>query len=294
MASQRYRLWCFTLNNYRDTDINLLLENKSFDYIGFGKEIAPLTGTPHLQGFIYVKNKISLSALKKIIARAHFINCKGNAGENITYTSKDGEFFERGERPAQGTRNDIADVRLELNNNSCMRNIVNNCDNNLQNIRIAEKWLSYCEPSRNFKPTVEWYWGPTGTGKSHKAFMENPDAWVSNETLQWWDGYDNHETIILDDFRSHHCTFSYLLRILDKYSLRVAVKGGFRQLRAKKIIITSCLAPETIYQGRTNEDVTQLLRRIDTIIFFGDKRPEVGGNTDPDPLGNSQKNINLI
>ena len=44
---------CFTINDYSEEDIQ---EMKMFGteyctYIVFGKEIAPSTGTPHLQGY---------------------------------------------------------------------------------------------------------------------------------------------------------------------------------------------------------------------------------------------------
>jgi len=290
MASVRQRLWCFTLNNYKDTDIDCLLQIKKFDYIGFGKEIAPTTGTPHLQGWIYVKSKISLKALKKLIPRAHLKSCNGSAGQNLTYTSKDGKYYEAGIRPNQGERNDLADVRELLRDNTSMRDISDNGAVNLQGIRMAQIWLSYNEKERDFKPTIEWYWGPTGTGKSTTAANNCPGAWRNNETLQWWDGYDNHENIIIDDFRANMCTFHFLLRILDRYGVRVAVKGGFRQLLAKKIIVTSPYHPSEVYKNRTGEDVNQLLRRIDTIIYFGHKCPEVGVILDPTPCGHIDEN----
>lgn len=33
-----------------------------------------------------------------------------------------------------------------------------------------------------------WYWGKTGTGKSHTARQEAPNAFLKTNT-KWWDGY---------------------------------------------------------------------------------------------------------
>jgi len=109
--------------------------------------------------------------------RAHLTSCNGTAGENLTYTSKDGQYYEAGKRPSHGERNDLADVReLVRNPSSTLRDISDNGAVNFQGIRMAQIWLSYNEPERTTKPYVEWYWGPSGTGKSHKAHTENPGA----------------------------------------------------------------------------------------------------------------------
>lgn len=46
--------WCFTLNNYTDEEIRRL-ESLECERLVVGKEVAPTTGTPHLQGYIRFK-----------------------------------------------------------------------------------------------------------------------------------------------------------------------------------------------------------------------------------------------
>ena len=43
------RKWCFTYSNYENVDELISILKLSSKY-GFGYEIAPTTGTPHLQG----------------------------------------------------------------------------------------------------------------------------------------------------------------------------------------------------------------------------------------------------
>lgn len=43
--------WCFTLNNYTLKEYEAL-QNQECRYLLMGKEIAPTTGTPHIQGYI--------------------------------------------------------------------------------------------------------------------------------------------------------------------------------------------------------------------------------------------------
>ena len=62
--------WCFTLNNWNDQEYQRLLEEPSY-YTVIGKEKGK-EETPHLQGYIQLKSKKRLTALKKVCARAHW------------------------------------------------------------------------------------------------------------------------------------------------------------------------------------------------------------------------------
>ena len=150
-----------------------------------------------------------------------------------------------------------------------MRALLNNEDAvNIQQIRMCEKYLTYCEKKRNWKPNVIWIWGPSGSGKTQLAHIicENEDTYMKDES-QWWDGYDGHKNIIIDDFRGKQMNFTYLLKLLDRYELRVQIKGGYRQILAKNIIITSIHAPDRSYSFLEEEEpMKQLYRRIDTFI----------------------------
>nr|WPR18737.1 MAG: replication polyprotein [Crogonang virus 101] len=286
MASQAYS-WCFTHNNYTDEDINFW-QNINCRFIIYGKEIAPTTGTPHLQGFIMFSTNKRFNTLKKLFPKdVNFRACNGSPQQNITYVSKNGELYERGERPKQGRRTDLDEVRNAALDGG-MRYVSSHF--NYQQIRVAREFLTYNENQRESKPLVEWFWGPSGTGKTRTAIELMPeDRWTSGKSLKWWDGYDAHKNVLIDDFRGDFCTFHELLRILDRYEYRVECKGGSRQLLANHIIITSPYKPCQAYPNLT-EHLSQLLRRIDIVREFGqealptDKKngKEVGGNTNPD------------
>jgi hypothetical protein len=73
-ASPRNRgsRFLITTNNYTDDDIlahQALVDSGKVFYMVYGKEIAPTTGTPHLQGFIVCKDRMRISALKKFLPR---------------------------------------------------------------------------------------------------------------------------------------------------------------------------------------------------------------------------------
>lgn len=44
--------------------------------------------------------------------------------------------------------------------------------------------------------------GPTGTGKSRRAWAEaGMDAYIKNPNTKWWDGYKGQDHVIIDEFR---------------------------------------------------------------------------------------------
>ncbi len=108
----RYRVWCFTLNNYSDEDITSLKNNDKIQYLIFGKEIAPKTKTPHLQGYMELFKKVSLKSLKKVlnIPKIHLEKRKGTQLQAIVYCKKDKDFYEQGDRMKPGNRKDIHEI----------------------------------------------------------------------------------------------------------------------------------------------------------------------------------------
>lgn len=266
--SARSRAWCFTFNNYTDNDVTQFKELAT-EYIVFGYEVGE-SGTPHLQGYLYLKNAASLSAIKKRTSdRVHFEIAKGSPLSASNYCKKDGNFYEAGVLPSPGKRTDIDTVKelLSSSNSSKMRTI---CDsaNSVQSIKFAETYLKYKEKGRTTKPTVTWYYGPTGVGKSKSAYesVDMDDCYTAMSTGKWFEGYDGHSHVIIDDMRRDFAKFHELLRLLDCYPIKVECKGGSRQFLATNIIITSCYSPSSLYE--TREDVGQLIRRIDNIIHI--------------------------
>lgn len=87
-ASARVRAWSFTLNNYTEADILFLTSTLNTERYCFQEEIAPTTGTPHLQGMIYFKNGKSFTELKKLHRRWNLERTKCVKG-SLSYCSMD-------------------------------------------------------------------------------------------------------------------------------------------------------------------------------------------------------------
>ncbi len=93
-----------------------------------------------------------------------------------------------------------------------------------------------------------WIYGPTGSGKSRRAHRESealcPGSvlWLPDQSLRWFDGYNGHKGLVLDDFTGD-AELPFLLRLLDRYPLKVPIKGGFMEFVGRIVWITSNFSP---------------------------------------------------
>lgn len=113
----RKNAYCFTLNNYTEPQLERLSTPDgcpNIRYMVFGVEEAPSTGTPHLQGYLQIKDgEENMSDLNPRLFdnRARLALAKGSAEQNKAYCSKDGEFVEWG-TPRGGKRGSAAALDL--------------------------------------------------------------------------------------------------------------------------------------------------------------------------------------
>lgn len=277
-----YRNICFTKNNYNIEDIESICDF-GFSYFVVGYEYGKENNTPHIQGYGEMKSRTRLTTIIKKLKGFHIEERRGTCVQASDYCKKEGNFVVFGEMNIknQGKRNDLDKVRTDALENG-MRSVT--AKYNAQQIKIAEKFLTYNEEPREWETKVIWLWGPTGTGKSKLAReLCNEDTYTKNVGSKWWDGYDGHENVIIDDFRPSWWDLTYMLALLDRYEMQVEVKGGMRQFKPKKIIVTSAFPPNECYKN-TGEAINQLLRRVHEIknLLPEVMLPEVeGGNTEP-------------
>ena len=127
-------------------------------------------------------------------------------------------------------------------------------------------------------PAVYWLHGDTGTGKSKIAAAVFPrDSYYKPPDTRWFDGYDGHRVVIINDLRKSTFSFSYLLELLDRYHIQVEHKGGHVAFTPRVIIITCSKSAEVLWghiAGEANENVQQLVRRIKREVLFPLSRPQ--------------------
>lgn len=83
------RSWCFTLCNYTPEQVAQLdaLECKR---LCVGAEVAPTTGTPHLQGYFRFDKPVRLAQLRKLLPGAHLERRRGTESQATAYCRKEG------------------------------------------------------------------------------------------------------------------------------------------------------------------------------------------------------------
>jgi len=269
MTDKTYRRWCFTLNNYTQFDLDTL-SDLDCKYLIFGKEIAPTTNTPHLQGYVVFNDAKRFAAVHEICTRMHWEAAKGNHAQARDYCMKEDKNALIKDNLKQGKRTDI-DLAIDTLHNQGIMGVVHEHPREFVKFHSGfSKLAAYHIKHRDPKdpPKIYWYWGVSGSGKTRAVYEAEKDLWCSGKDLKWWDGYENQEAILIDDFRKDFCTFHELLRITDRYPYTVNVKGSTRILNSPRIYITSCYHPAAVYD--TREDLTQLLRRITVIKRFGE------------------------
>lgn len=276
----RTRAYCFTINNWTDEDLVQCLNCiDSCQYAVLGFEICPNTNTPHIQGYGYWKNARFFTAIKKNMPRAHIEMAKGTPKQNREYCIKTGEFNEWGDLPIQGKRNDLTLFKDAILGGESEDNIINE---HTECLAKYDRFYKRCrnkvleeESKKMIQPEVIILTGETGIGKTRYIYdNENINDVYKVEIGDgssgsiWWDSYDGEEVILIDDFHNNF-KLDYMLRLLDRYPMKLNVKGGYTWKCAKKIYITSNIEPERWYPNCPEIHRRALMRRVTTIIKLG-------------------------
>lgn len=264
----QYKAWCFTLNNTHDYDkLNGVVD---WQYMIAGKEVAPTTGTNHLQCYVYFNRRKTFAAVKKMVPGAHFEPAWGSAEENRDYCMEDGDYVELGTLPdtTGGASGGKATARKYK---TCISLSKSGEFEKLEDIHPDQVWLHYHTMKRmsmdNPKPVQaldkldnEWIWGEPGVGKSRLARLQNPGAYIKLHN-KWWLGYQNQDVVIYDDLDKSESNWigAFLKTWADHYPFPAETKGDGMLIRPAKIIVTSNYTPEDIWPQ--DEELAKAVRR---------------------------------
>lgn len=265
------RFWLFTLNNpdgLYDSDLAEGIADGWLRYYIFQEEQGG-EGTDHLQGYVEFRIQQRLSFVRRIIPAAHWERRRGSQAEAIDYCSKvdtriSGPYSGGQPSRGQGSRTDLQELKTELDRGTSLREVSDMYFGNfLRYSRGIREYMLLHRSRRDWKTVVVLYYGPTNTGKSSTCRALYPDAYWKPRG-NWWDGYDGHEVVIIDEYYGW-LPFDTLLRLTDRYPMLVETKGGTVEFLARKIVITTNSRPDRWYQ---RGNFAALARRIEKWCVF--------------------------
>ena len=276
--------WVFTINNFTDTNVRKIIESVNEPWllgITAGKEIGK-QGTPHIQGCVYTKELIGKKFLYEKWGdnKKFFLDrVKGSWDQNKKYTQKDDNVIAFKDIPPemlmqQGRRTDLQEFRAAIKRGADDAELFDNHMEVLAKYPRLENRIRQSElkrSTRDFREIrVHVRYGAAGTGKTREPYEKG--AFVFDDYSDgWWDGYEQEPVILFDDFYGG-IKWSFFLRLLDGYQVRLKIKGGFTYAAWTDVYITSNKHPRDWYACAAGDGkwglCHELARRITSIDKF--------------------------
>lgn len=281
--------WCFTIfpdaTIVYDATATCPIEWPNCTWGIVSIEKAPNTGRFHFQGAVHYKTAQAMSRLKSDFGdTGHYEIMNGTPQQSETYCSKDSSHiagpWTTGTIPQQGKRNDWSgafdDAKKGARRNDLIaaRPHMAACPAGLDAlVEAAQK-----PPPISRIVTVFYLWGPTGTGKTHRALMTFPDAYIIRGPLvpgKSFDQYFNEETLVLDEWDPMEWPLTLLNSLLDKWKCPLMCRYANKYARWMRVIITTNHKPDQCYTLGLRPT---FLRRLDYIEEIVDRDTVVDFN----------------
>lgn len=231
----RSRAFAFTLNNYTEFDekfLNVFYGSHLCSYLCYGHEVAPSTGTRHLQGMFCVDKPIALKAAIKLVNNTKFhieaMLKTSNTKLLREYCIKDGDrIVEMGELPYSGKRSDINEYMDRIKAGATDRELFDEYPNLAFR---THKSLRYVRTIQH--DPVEY----TFDEVTNVNLRNYAGAYVLID--KFWSGYDGQETVVITD----HTLLSNSLYDIFNAGLPTVVPTKYGELPfvSKAVIYVKC------------------------------------------------------
>ena len=254
-------------------------------YLIWELEIAPDTGTPHVQGYVRMNNRQRLTQMKTHICQtAHLEIARGSEQENKDYCSKErngddwGEFGEFDQLQRPGRRTDLEDITQQIIQGAPLREIA---------LKYPSQWVRYHQglqslhrmslpeatTCRAISTTI--LWGVSGVGKTHRVRTTFPNGYVAIPGRDPWASYLNQEVLIFDEFNPDLWPIQMMNHYLDKWPLQLDSRYYNKVAHWTKVFIISNINPKDWYALQLPELRQAFFRRISYTIEIKDRNQEL-------------------
>lgn len=261
------RYWLLTIPE-NDFDPSTF-QNNHVGHLTGQLEIGSESGFRHWQLVASFKKKIRLLGVKSHFGQtAHCEPTRSDAARAYVHkedTAVPGTRFTHGSLPIR--RQSAADWE-EVWRHAQAGNLLSIPANiRVQNYRTLRAIRSDFAQPVGVVRTCYFFWGPTGTGKSRRAWQEaGVDAYPKDSSSKFWCGYDGQQNVVIDEFRGN-ISIGHMLRWLDRYPVNVENKGASLPLSATHFWITSNLSPDNCYPNEDYETRQAFKRRLEIVEF---------------------------
>lgn len=252
--------WVFTVNNageYRPRwDVTAM------EYLVWQMERGD-SGTPHVQGYVRFKNAKTLAGAKNAIvcSEAHMEVANGNEQQCRDYCTKAetriGEPVEHGKfEPAKGKkgkRTDIDAMVVTIKGGATERMVAEQHPAEYMKFHAgiakmcAFKAEEQAQAPRDIHTTV--LWGPTGTGKTHRARAGRgvADIYVAAPGRGPFDQYNRQRILVFEEFDYNKWDVEIMKECLDKWPMQLDARFTNKFAMWDHVIILSNRSPDEWY-----------------------------------------------
>lgn len=262
------RGWCLRKFEPNNRDIHLLRQmNEQSRYMCGILERGKKTGRVHWHIFVYYENEKKKCELVNKLRDGWRVEKMIDQKGAIKYATKMDETmiglpFEEGRKPEQGRKRTLVDVCDQLKKGKKLQKVAE--DDPLMIVKHGKglaMLYGLLQKDREGFAQFSWLYGESGLGKTSYIYSKwnKEDVYSKKDNgKDNWDGYDQQEVILLDEFRGN-MDIHELLQLTDRYKFQLNVKYSSAKCNSKFIFVSTEHPPEYYYNGTI---LNQLCRRI--------------------------------
>lgn len=265
----------------------------TMEYMCWGRETAPTTGTPHWHAYVRYRTRKSYAAMRRLWGTGcDWKTCNENEERTRDYTRKSGgEWQEYGtfdpRAGTQGRRTDLEqatdmilkdkrtlrEVALELP--TCFVKFHSGLD------RLVK--LTKEPPPMERSIRVAILWGDTATGKTHRVRTTYPNAYSVVVGPTPFDDYEGEDVILFDEFRPDDFPITMMNKYLDKWPVTIHCRYANRKAAWSKVFICANSDPQDWYPNESYKLRDAFFRRLTISVHVRDILQQVDMLADEQP-----------